>query len=382
MQACFFSKIVICIIICVQNRNYKAQILFNMKTLKISFLILTVAILTTCGSQYKMVTTIDRHGKANREIYAFGKFDTVSKMMSKNPYMFDFEKDWDTAFFTLTKFDTHGSEKGFNMKISKRVTSIAQYTKELQGYNENQMLAVPEESLVKKTGWFYTKYSFKTVYHQYKYTMPVSIDEYLNKEEQILWSQGGLDNYKSYSGSEMSEYLNTIGDKYLEWIFRNFFEISLETIKKYSDKYDFEGEKDEVHKKVKELVKEAIDVNPEKVCEGLDIHFKTTYFSKLYNNNSESMNQEFEEATSVAGLLLDEISYELVIPGKLLQTNTPIIESGTLKWKVDGFRLLFDDYTLTAEYRVANRWAFVLTGLLVLVAGGGMVIIRHKKYTL
>jgi len=65
-----------------------------------------------------------------------------------------------------------------------------------------------------------------------------------------------------------------------------------------------------------------------------------------------------------------------------LQTNAPIIESGTLKWKVDGFRLLFDDYTLTAEYRVANRWAFVLTGLLVLCAGGGMVIMRHKKHTL
>jgi len=353
-----------------------------MKTLKISFVILTVAMLVSCGSQYKMVTTIDRHGKANREIYAFGKFDTVSKMMSKNPYMFDFEKDWDTAFFTLTKYDTHSSEKSFNMRISKRVASIEQYTKELQGYNENQMLAVPQESLVKKTGWFYTKYSFKTVYHQYKYKMPVSIDEYLNKEEQILWSQGGLEKYHSYSGGEMSEYLNTIGDKYLEWIFRNFFEISLETIKKYSDKYDLEGQKDEIYKKVKELVKEAIDVNPEKVCEGLDIHFKTTYFSILYNNNSELLNQEFEGATSVAGLLLDEISYELVIPGKLLHANAPIIESGTLKWKVDGFRLLFDDCTLTAEYRVANRWAFLLTGLLVLVAGGGMVIMRHKKYTL
>ena len=348
-----------------------------MKTLKISFVILTVAMLVSCGSQYKMVTTIDRHGKANREIYAFGKFDTVSKMMSKNPYMFDFEKDWDTAFFTLTKYDTHSSEKSFNMRISKRVASIEQYTKELQGYNENQMLAVPQESLVKKTGWFYTKYSFKTVYHQYKYKMPVSIDEYLNKEEQILWSQGGLEKYHSYSGGEMSEYLNTIGDKYLEWIFRNFFEISLETIKKYSDKYDLEGQKDEIYKKVKELVKEAIDVNPEKVCDGLDIHFKTTYFSKLYNNNSESLNQEFEDATSVAGLLLDEICYELMIPGILLQTNAPIIESGTLKWKVDGFRLLFDDYTLTAEYRVANRWAFLLTGLLVFVAGGGMIIISR-----
>jgi len=352
-----------------------------MKAPKISFVILTTIMLASCGSQYKMVTTIDRHGKANRDIYAFGKFDTVSKAMSKNPYMFDFEKDWDTAYFTMTKYDTNGSKKSFNMRISKSVTSIEQYTKELQGYKENQMLAVPEELLVKKTGWFYTKYSFKTVYHQYNYKMPVSIDEFLNKEEQILWTQGGLEKYHSYSGGEMSEYLNTIGDKYLEWIFCNFFEISLETIKKYSDKYDLEGQKDEVYKKVKKLVKEAIDVNPEKVCEGLDIHFKTTYFSKLYNNNSELLNQEFEEAIFVAGLLLDEISYELVIPGKLLQTNAPIIESGTLKWKVDGFRLLFDDYTLTAEYRVANRWAFVLTGLIVCIAAGSivMVLVRRKN---
>jgi hypothetical protein len=348
-----------------------------MKTFKISVVFLIVATLASCGSQYKMVTTIDRHGKAKRDVYAFGKFDTISKVMSQNPYMYDLQ-DWDTAFFTLTKYDTNDSEKSFNMRISKSVTSIEQYTKELQGYNENQMLAIPEESLVKKNGWFYTKYSFKTIYHQYKYKMPVSIDEYLDKEEQTLWTQGGVENYKSYSGSEMSEFLNVIGEKYLEWIFRNFFEISIETINKYSEKFDLVGEKDEIYEKVKELVKEVIDVNPEKVCNVMDVHFKTTYFSKLYTKNAELIDQEFEEATSVAGLLSDEISYELVIPGKLLQTNAPIIESRTLLWKVDGTRLLFDDYTLTAEYRVANRWAFVLTGLIMLVAIGSLLLLLRQ----
>lgn len=39
-----------------------------------------------------------------------------------------------------------------------------------------------------------------------------------------------------------------------------------------------------------------------------------------------------------------------------------------LVWKVDAYRVLADNYRLQAESRVMNIWAFVLTGLLLVVA--------------
>ena len=59
---------------------------------------------------------------------------------------------------------------------------------------------------------------------------------------------------------------------------------------------------------------------------------------------------------------------ELAVPGKVISTNAPIIDAEYLKWKVDGMRLLFDDYTLTASYRVVNIWAFVISGLILILA--------------
>ena len=73
------------------------------------------------------------------------------------------------------------------------------------------------------------------------------------------------------------------------------------------------------------------------------------------------------------------ISYELVIPGEVINTNASIIKSDTLVWKVNEMRLLFDDYTLTAEYRVINSWAIIIVALLLIVAIWGVIVLIRKK---
>jgi hypothetical protein len=37
-------------------------------------------------------------------------------------------------------------------------------------------------------------------------------------------------------------------------------------------------------------------------------------------------------------------------------------------------RLLFDDYTLSTEYRIANKWTFLLSGLIIIFAIGSLVV--------
>ena len=73
----------------------------------------------------------------------------------------------------------------------------------------------------------------------------------------------------------------------------------------------------------------------------------------------------------------NQIKFELAMPGELLSANTLLKEEGRVIWKVDAYRLLGGNYVLEAESRVMNMWAFCVTGLLIALAGYG--ILRKKE---
>ena len=343
-----------------------------MKTVRNILAILVIALTMSCETHYRMITTLERNGQVHREIYAFENSPSMEE--HSNSFLFYLSPDWNiTRFNTIINHNFFGKERKFNVKISKDATSIEQYSQDVQYDNDKQSFAAPEESVSKKFGWFYTNYSFKAVYKKLKYEVPVPIANYLNKEEQILWTQGDMNNYKAFNGSEMSDYLNEISDKFFEWCSINYFEISLECIKKLTTGYDFDTDKENIYQEIRKAKIEDMDINPETVCKILDSFYKTKYFSELNKANGEILENDFETAISIINHVGNVISYELVIPKNLLKTNAPIIHYDTLIWKVDGMRLLFDDYSLLAEYRVANIWAFILSSLILIVAVGSLL---------
>jgi len=77
----------------------------------------------------------------------------------------------------------------------------------------------------------------------------------------------------------------------------------------------------------------------------------------------------FEKRTeTINELVKHNIKYELALPGKIMTANTDLQNDGVLVWNVDMFRFLADDYTLTAESRAVNLWAFLVTLLLVVIS--------------
>ena len=377
-----------------------------MKTKKIIISALAVLLVGSCATPYKMVrmiTTIDRNGKVHREIYAndrsveaveeveeSGKkisenevntskktFVDVTDTSFENPFLFNLTSDWKITYFdTAIKYNFFGDEGKFRMKISKDANSIEQYSREIQCDEAMQSLAVPKESLAKKNRWFYTYYSFKTVYKKLKYELPIPISDYLTKEEQMLWTQGNMSSCRVKNGCEMKDYLNRIDGKFWKWYGRNCFEISFEAIKKLTTGYDLDTIKENIYD---EICKAEDGADPKSVCIALDSFYVTTYFSELYTSNKEILDKDFEKVITVVDMANNIISYELVIPDKVLQTNAPIINSDTLVWKVDGMRLLFDNYTLTAEYRIINTWAFAVTALLITAAAGSSALLVKRR---
>jgi hypothetical protein len=349
-----------------------------MRTIKITLAVLTILVVVSCAMQNNigMITTIERSGKVHRDLYSFERrLVDEEDTIYQNPFLFDISSDWKiTRFDTAIKYNFFGDEEKFNIKISKRANSIEQYSKEIQNA-EDKSLAAPEESLIKKFRWFYTYYSFNATYKKLQYEVPVPIDNYLTKEEQIFWTQGGnMDKYKNLSGYEMTMMnYSDINNNFYKWYARNCFEISFEAIKKLASGYDLNADKEDLYNEMN--TEEDYNITPKDVCSSMDFYYKTTYFSQLYKDNEETLKKDFEKASSIIAKTGIMISYELVIPGKLIKTNIPIVNPDTLIWKVDGMRLLFDDYTLSAEYRIANKWAFILSGLILIIAIGSLIFL-------
>ncbi|MDR0205744.1 MAG: hypothetical protein LBI45_00560 [Bacteroidales bacterium] len=354
-----------------------------MKTVKRIFGIIVLTFCVSCGTYYKMVTTIARDGSAQREVYAWGDSAFLAGDLSRNPFMFDLTQDWHISpLDSAMANDFFGTPKSLNIRISKHTNSIENFSKELQYNVEKQSLVAPEESLVIKKGWFYTNYSLKVVYKKFQYEVPISIDDYLSREEQIVWTQGNFSQCKLYNGSEMSDYLDNINEKFMKWYVHNCFEVSFQLIKKYSDKQDLNADKENIFKELKDNMKseDEFGINPEAVCNFLDYFYRTTYFSKLNKIHSEELNKEYNNVFAPAELIGNVISYEIILPGELVEVSFSSYQSGTIFWKIDGMRLLFDDLTFTAQSRIKNRWALMVTGLLLIVViGSTVLIVKNRK---
>ncbi len=59
----------------------------------------------------------------------------------------------------------------------------------------------------------------------------------------------------------------------------------------------------------------------------------------------------------------DNYRFAITMPGLLINTNSNIIEGNRLSWEVDFFDAYFEDFSMQAESRIVNIWAFIVTGI-------------------
>ena len=351
-----------------------------MKTIKIIIMVFVAVLTASCSTYYRVVTTLDQHGSAVREVYAWGDSAFMAGNPDHNPYLFDISSGWDIVRYdSAIKYDYFGDKKKYNVKITGKASSIDLFSREVSCKENVRSFVSPEETLTKKSGLFYTTYTLTAVYKKLSYDSPVPINNYLTKEEQKLWTRGDFSSYGGMNGAEMADMLNGIESKFMDWYSRNCFEISLNGIKNRVDQNFSETDKDRIYKQLVEKEEREADIVPEKVCNVLDAFYKTDRFSKMYKMNKESIDRDFEDAMSIVNVLGNTISYELVLPGEITTANVPIESSDSIRWKIDGMRILLDDYTLSVEYRVKNSWAFILCGLILIIAVACTVVCCTRR---
>ena len=354
-----------------------------MKTIKMTWLTCIALSMISCQTYYyRMVTKIERDGGVQRDIY-------TNDCPTEETFLFDTE-GWECVrldsntvhdFFGHADHNEKAGKKKLYTKVSKRANSIDQFSKEIRTDKNKKFLAAPEESLKKQFRWFYTHHTFHCVYKKFDHPIPVPIDNYFTKEEQRFITQGDMSAYKGLNGLEISAIFEDIEPTLSQWFAHNWFEIVIGFFQTLEHGYDrLEADKEKIFATY--LKGGDLDfMLGDTILNALNNFYNTTRFYELAEANAEFFEKEGDYYESIFQLLnYIIVSYELVIPGKLLTTNAHVINADTLAWKVNGIRMLTDDYTLTATYRTSNRWAFALTGIILLTAIVSIsLIIRQRR---
>lgn len=321
----------------------------------------------SCTSNYyRSVTTPTHGGLLLREVYASADSAFLAGDRSHNSYPFDIGPEWDVAALdSVVEYDYFGNKNSYNIKATLTASR-----------SDNSGPFAPQETLKRKFHWFYTHFSYTCIYRQLRYDAPVPVSDYLSDEMQRLWTQGDWSGYRLLNGSEMSEMLSEAEEKFMEWYSRNLFELSLRALDaRLQGRVEY-ADRDTIYKR---LAEDDEEISPKTVCRALDGFYRTVDFSNVYLADRDPVDRRFDRSTEVLNMFDNLISHELRIPGSLVETDAPLVGPGLLRWKVDAMRILLGDYTLRAEYRTPNVWAFVSSGIVLVAALLSLFLLLYRR---
>lgn len=74
-------------------------------------------------------------------------------------------------------------------------------------------------------------------------------------------------------------------------------------------------------------------------------------------------------------VFMEGFRVEAEMPGLITATNSSVMKGNRVSWEVFPMAFMFEDYKMTAESRVINLWAFILSGIVLL----GLVVLLVVK---
>jgi hypothetical protein len=355
-----------------------------------------IMIFSACDESYEMLTTIKKDGSCSREFTE--KADSafmVGDTSKSNPFPFFIDSTWNISWthdsikkstrWPLKIWDPEGNEKEAVVYAKRNFATVESMASFDYLERDNWKSLKSHITFEKKFRWFYTYYYFEETFPKLETNIKVPITNYLTEKEAKIWLQGHADCFEGINGIEIQEYLSQIEEKFNRWLNRIIFEEYIHVIANNIKLLDTPGinaqrllsAKDSIYNLYK---KKETDFFLDFDAKEFDHYFDTNAFSKMFDKH-QFLNQKVDSAFSVTNYFINQIDYHLAMPGKIISTNSSKVNSDTLYWKVDAYRFLLYKYDMYAESRTPNIWAFIVSGLLIVMAIWMFFIPSNKHYS-
>lgn len=361
-----------------------------MKNIKLySILALALAMFSSCvDKSMRMLTVVNEDGSCTRE-YSF-RLDSVGSVdkakVMENP---KWVKTWSVIgeeqrhSYPITTAQHDSIQAIINAKgICKNVndTVVVYATRTFTNAEEmskdfNEVFkktGIIAESKVDKTfKWFYTDYTFTETFKKIPDMEIVPITKYLTEDE-VSYLFTGLPNLlNGLDGNEAKERLDDMEKRGSKWYDAYIFEDVTETIYSNYDHIKNAPVSKEEFKELKDSLWEY--VKDKGFAAEANKYLKEFFHSDAYTTYIDEDSFKTNKLFDLANI---SIPYRVVMPGKIIDNGNSFLEENVARFKVSGHYLIHNDYTATVTSRKTNIWAFIVTGIVLLLAIGSFIIKR------
>lgn len=293
------------------------------------------------------------------------------------PFFFMQDSGWSRKW-------TEGDEEGKkNLVLSRHFRSVRELNKAMNPPDTTLMTIRVQSTLKRQFRWFFTylEYSetilradpFKT--HDWR--------EFLTEEELRLIKISDEEKRKADPGYNEDLYKKT-EENYLKFIMRSTFDSFMNSLKLALASGTGNQNLDRLLSSHREdlfqyLVDSTKSDDADSLLMALDNYFNTKEFSQLSERNPEPFLQFNDKTEFNSSLGVNSYKFIIRMPGLLMKTTSTQIQGVESRWELAYEDFYFDDYTMSCESRIINKWAFWVAGAILLLALGSFVLAVFRR---
>ena len=371
-----------------------------MKTNRLLIIVAAAALLmTSCSTDdERMLTIINEDGTCSREMTFHPDQETVmaplNEPIQSNGLHFgtDWERTWSVKGDSVRHACPMTQQQWDSLmnvwsKQDKPQTGLMHVKRQYQNVSEmSDSLTQAVRHLFKATAsldkhfrWFYTDYTYKETLAitDIEYIFSIPLDRFVSADTASYWFTGQPNLAAGLTGAEQKQLLDGIEPKISQWF--NACTMSF-VYAQASLRYD-EVKNPPVSKEQYLALKDSIVMST--AVRNMDLFGDISQVSKIIKDfyHSDAYTPLFSDSTKWERLLETKYkSYEnlvtmkptldYVMPGKVIDAGSGVVEGNVVRYKFSGERLIPHPYDVTITSRVTNVWAFIVTFLVVLLAVG------------
>ena len=321
--------------------------------------------ITSCDEwEALVVTEINTDGTCNRTI------------TTSDPQCVDYDSLWEETYQSKRDGTTDSSMVSLSRTFENADAMAANPIISIYGEKVKSQV-----SLDKHFKWFYADYNYTETFPGWQDHFEIPVTDYMHEEEASYMFTGKPDYViKGQTGLEAVDYLDKLQESYEQWVFANVLNCDFKLIANHYDdisnppvdKATFLSLRDSVVRFGYEKEYDAFTDVEQLLEDFFETKAYGIFFKDItpYDDEAETI---FNETFGICNL---KMPYILIMPGHVTDTGGGSIDTSLVKkpgkegivYRVEGNYLVVGDYTITASSRVTNVWAFILSGLIILLA--------------
>ena len=246
------------------------------------------------------------------------------------------------------KIERSGKDSNYTTTFSKKFNSVV----ELENEVRKSPTFKPEIKLNKTFRWFYTYYEYSETYKRNNPFKALPLEKYFSPKDIDSLNQG------------LGE--KSLSNKLEYYVQACMSAVLIDSVKNVMEKHSIHNE--ERINEFFEKMDPSIFDHKEKLT-GAILDLCGSQKSPQLKNDLDSAVTRLERKINnqLEPVLGSGFTSRVILPGLLLDSNSKSVEGNLLSWKVEPGSLIAIDFSMKATSRIANTWAFIVTGIVLIL---------------